>query len=879
MTDIPLTIRTQLSQALTQLSQVAPDSVAAREAIEVIVKQLGANQISLSSPAPSSPLSLFKRLPPVVVNSGALQGSVVSGQTYQLKLTNDGRAQLQFYLAPTANSSQPGLAGGSVNSLTTSTATSTPTSFVLSPEIAKRLLTLPATQLSQTLSAVQGKDNTRSAAQVVSPTNVSAPVTFKLSANVLELAGNNLRLSIDNPSLTAKLSTQSTPNNVVDLPLTKQSLAQVQSSQSYAVGEKVNLVIQARGNNWQVSIWPVSGNQSVATKGDVALQVSQRALLLAAGNSEQTSSPRSEQNTSNPLKTNTTTQTSSIQAPATALPSIQTSNSAAKALASDLRAAGSSDKNVNALIKVIVNPLVNKGFNLAILPTLAQQQPLELPLDVGKVVKQINQIAETDALNLAQQLSSGLTTKLVMQVPTNGEFKLLVYAAKLVAQLPLDTAMAQALKPLNINNLEKVITNLQSADKTASLGVVSTDAKSLNIDKTSTNSRDNQSLHASKNTPIDGLIKATANQADQRASNIAPINGNEAKPRTLVELKLALAQALNANSDASNTRITPALLNNKVEQLNLLHSLLRIVNAKADVPSNVLQQLDQGLLSATQSKELNDSNSKEWVKQLTQELKQSLPRGNEQDAAQIKQLLTQPAFTLSPVSIVTPPSTPGLLAGLLTLLQVSLASRLLRNQPSLAERVAQVLPSILSGNESTSSEGRSSAASKTMQEFSQLEQKQQLMRNIGKLLADHQSSKLNNAERMVQGQESFYYNLPAAFGGDFKNIELLIRRDEQREQDNSQHHNDGNKHWQLTMKLSVGEVGELLTKARLRPDEVDLDFYASNDEVKYQVLNFLPILKRRFSNLGITIAATQCQLGKIPTTLAQRPYHIFSTQA
>jgi hypothetical protein len=879
MTDIPLTIRTQLSQALTQLSQVAPDSVAAREAIEVIVKQLGANQISLSSPVPSSPLSLFKRLPPVVVNSGTLQGSVVSGQTYQLKLTNDGTAQLQFYLAPTANSTQPGQAGGSVNLLTNSSATSAPTTFVLSPEIAKRLLSLPATQLSQALNAVQGKDDARSSAQVVSPTNASAPGTVKLSANVVGLAGNNLRLSIDNPSLNSKVATQSTPNNIVDLPLTKQALAQVQSSQRYAVGEKVNLVIQARGNNWQVSILPVSDSQNVATKGDVAIQVSQRALLLAAGNSEQTSSSRSEQNALNPLKTTAVTQASSIQATSTPLPSTQTSNSTADALVSDLRATGLSDKNVNALIKVIVNPLVNKGFNLAILPALAQQQILELPLDVGKVVKQIKQIAETDALKLAQQLTTGLATKLTLQVPANGEPKLLVYPAKLVAQLPLDINTAQVLKPLKIENLEKVITNLQTSDKTANLGVVSTGAKDLNVDKTNANTREIQTLNTLKNTAVDGLMKTMVNETDQRPSSIAPINGNETKPSTLVELKLALTQALSANSAATNSRITPALLDNKAEQLTLLHSLLRIVNAKAEVPSNILQQLDQTLLTATQTKELGDSANKEWVKQLTQELKQSVPRGHEQDAAQIKQLLTQPAFTLSPVSIVTPPSSPGLLAGLLTLLQVSLASRLLRNQPSLAERVAQILPSILSGNESTSSEGRSSAASKTMQEFSQLEQKQQLMRNIGKLLADHQSSKLNNAERMVQGQESFYYNLPAAFGGDFKNIELLIRRDEQREQDNSKHNNDGNKHWQLTMKLSVGEIGELLTKARLRPDEVDLDFYASNDEVKYQVLNFLPILKRRFSNLGITIAATQCQLGKIPTTLAQRPYHIFSAQA
>jgi hypothetical protein len=874
MTDIPSTMRTQLSQALTQLSQVAPDSLAAREAIEVIVKQLNANQISLSSTQANSPLSLFKRLPPVVINSGTLQGSVVSGQTYQLKLSNDGSAQLQFYLTPAANEVRTGVAAGGLNPLAGSATSSTPTIFVLSPEVAKRLLSLPASQLSQALSALQGKVDTNSTSQAISPTNSAAPVILKLSATVLALQGNTLRLSIDNPSLSTKPAAQSTASNVIDVPLSKQALTQVQSSQNYTLGEKVSLTLQARGNAWQVSILPlVSDRQTTATRGDVALQVSQKALLLAALNKQQTPSLNSEQNAPTTIKTNTSTPLSSIQTP-----SIQTSNTVASSLASDLRAVGLNDKNVNDLIKVMINPLINKGLNLAILPALAQQQNIELPLELGKVLKQISSVSDADALKLVQQLSNGLATKLTLQVPASGELKLLAYPPKLVAQLPLDTPTAQALKPLKIDNLEKVITNLLAVEKTQQ-AATSIAAKSLNADRSAGNAGVTQTLNTGKNVAVDGLMKGMASEADKVPVNRAPTIGSEPKSSTLAELKLTLQQVLSANSATVNSRITPALLDNKVEQLNLLQSLLRIVNAKAEVPSTVLNQLDQVLLSATQTKELSESGGKEWVKQLTQELKQSLPRGNEQDAAQIKQLLTQPAFTLSPVSIIAPPSSPGLLAGLLTLLQVSLASRLLRNQPSLAERVAQILPSILSGSEGTSNEGRSNATSRTMQEFSQLEQKQQLLRNIGKLLADHQSSKLSNAERMVQGQESFYYNLPAAFGGNIKNIELLIKRDEQREQDNSKHNNDGNKHWQLTMKLSVGEVGELLTKARLRPDEVDLDFYASNDDVKHQVLNFLPILKRRFSNLGITIAATQCQLGKIPTTLAERPYHIFSTQA
>ena len=165
-----------------------------------------------------------------------------------------------------------------------------------------------------------------------------------------------------------------------------------------------------------------------------------------------------------------------------------------------------------------------------------------------------------------------------------------------------------------------------------------------------------------------------------------------------------------------------------------------------------------------------------------------------------------------------------------------------------------------------------------MSELSQLEQKHQLMKEIGRLLSGHQTSKLSNAEQMIQGQESFYYNLPSALGGTFKDIELLIKREDGNKEDLSVAE-QGNKTWQLTMKLAVGELGELLTKAKLRADTLELNFYASNETVKIQVLNFLPLLRRKLDSLGIEVSKSQCQLGKIPDTLQQRPYHMFQAKA
>jgi hypothetical protein len=153
-----------------------------------------------------------------------------------------------------------------------------------------------------------------------------------------------------------------------------------------------------------------------------------------------------------------------------------------------------------------------------------------------------------------------------------------------------------------------------------------------------------------------------------------------------------------------------------------------------------------------------------------------------------------------------------------------------------------------------------------------------LMKEIGRLLSGHQTSKLNNAEQMIQGQETFYYNLPSVLGGTFKDIELLIKR-EDNNKETAAVDTQGNKTWQLTMKLAVGELGELLTKAKLRSDTLEINFYASNETVKIQVMNYLPLLRRKLDSLGIEVSKSHCQLGKIPETLQQRPYHMFQAKA
>ena len=316
----------------------------------------------------------------------------------------------------------------------------------------------------------------------------------------------------------------------------------------------------------------------------------------------------------------------------------------------------------------------------------------------------------------------------------------------------------------------------------------------------------------------------------------------------------------------------------KAQAVEVLHSLLRVVQARAEQPSESLTRI-AGALNDTQF--IEEPGVKGLKEQVLEQIKQNVPQGKEQDANQIRQLLTNQALSLSATQIVSPVSGQGMLSGLVTLIQISLASRFARNQPHQSDKLSQGINSLFS-SESSSASGKTNSSApvsaKGLNEFAQLEQKHQILREISRLFAGHQSSKIGNAEQLLQGQDSFYYTLPSAFGNKLQDIELLVRRESESREDGKENENDNNRIWHLTMKLSAGDLGELLTKAKLRQGTLELDFYTSNEQTKHQVMNYLPLFNKRLTALGIEVTKSQCQLGKIPDTLRQRPYHLLQTK-
>ena len=453
-------------------------------------------------------------------------------------------------------------------------------------------------------------------------------------------------------------------------------------------------------------------------------------------------------------------------------------------------------------------------------PSSTRATPV-VSLALDTVIKQLHTkpLANVDVLlSKLTQLSSHT---LALQSAGNGRFELLAESPGVTAQLPVSKEILTALSPLKLP-LQQLVSKLLSQH--TPLNVAQEDKPQLNAKPA-----------------------ATASPIDQAHS--------------LAHQRTGLMEQV--------AKLPPEI---KAQSLKLVHSLLRVVQAKAELPAETLQKIDRAISDPQFSK---DHPLKGFIDTISQQIKHALPQGKQQDANQIRQLLSSPAFNISPAQLVAPPASQGLLGGLVALIQISLASRLLRNQPRQADRLSEVLGPIIAGATKRPAPPK---AAKGLADFYQLEQKHQLLKEIGRLLSGHQANKLGNAEQAIQGQESFYYTLPSAFGDKVKDIELLIRRDRESNKEQTNDPTQG-KSWHLTMKLSVGEAGELLTKARLRPDHLELDFYASNEETKDQVLNFLPLFNKRLHGLGIEVAKSQCQLGKIPETLQQRPYHVFETKA
>ncbi|AEP30597.1 flagellar hook-length control protein FliK [Brumicola nitratireducens] len=344
-----------------------------------------------------------------------------------------------------------------------------------------------------------------------------------------------------------------------------------------------------------------------------------------------------------------------------------------------------------------------------------------------------------------------------------------------------------------------------------------------------------QLLSQLPNTKISSIIEQLSNLAATQRVN----------PATTIDSLKTQVQALSQSTLAQSASQSQTLS---------LANIISALNADADIAE--LSPETQALLRYVRDQLPNTSAAQQTAI----------------DAKTIQQLVAAP-LNNAPINALSPTAVSGFLSGLVTLLQVSLASKLQRQSNKQASKMQDQIPDVI---KSIVPNVTSAQSAKLLSDFRQFDAKHTLSAEVAKMLFSHQNHKLKSIESSLQGQDQLYYALPNVFDKNADDIELLVKR-ETRENKNSDN-NEGSSSWYLTMKLDVGPLGQMLAKTQLKDDEIKLQLYTSTTELKNKAYDMLPFLQRRLSALGINLTEKSCQLGKIPKQLKTEHYQVFETQ-
>ena len=254
--------------------------------------------------------------------------------------------------------------------------------------------------------------------------------------------------------------------------------------------------------------------------------------------------------------------------------------------------------------------------------------------------------------------------------------------------------------------------------------------------------------------------------------------------------------------------------------------------------------------------------------------KKLTPDMNEQGLSQrLQQLISSQALVTTPINLSSPVNASSFVQGLVALVQLALAGRAMQRQPGLKTQI-DAPDSIVS--KTLANMGVTTQPSRVSQDMNQLDGRQQLLSQLKTLLSSHQQNKIANVDSRIQGQDSFYYVLPS-LSQHQSPPELLVKREQGGQ--NNKHAQAGQRSlWNITMKLDIGDSGQVLAKSKIDKSTITLDLYASSDEVLKRIGDTLPYLHKRLTSLGLVVENTSYQRGHIPDTLNSRPHQIFETR-
>ena len=313
------------------------------------------------------------------------------------------------------------------------------------------------------------------------------------------------------------------------------------------------------------------------------------------------------------------------------------------------------------------------------------------------------------------------------------------------------------------------------------------------------------------------------------------------------------------STPASSNEITSALSTSKPSALQGQP----VTKAAGDNISEPLKQTESLAISnSTSEAEKQSANQNNSLTTATQDL-----------PSRLQSILTTNALLTTPINLTSPVSNSNFVQGLVALVQLALAGRAMQRQPNL-KKLIDAPESVVS--KTLSNIGSTAQPSRVTQDLSQLDSRQQLLSQLKTLLANHQQSKIASVDSRIQGQDSFYYVLPSM--SQYQSpTELLIHREQERKQ-NDKKTDNGRALWNVTMKLDIGDTGQVLAKSRIDKSSITIDLYASNEVILRRIADTMPYLTRRLTSLGLEVEKSSFQRGQIPETLKTRPHQIFETR-
>ena len=365
------------------------------------------------------------------------------------------------------------------------------------------------------------------------------------------------------------------------------------------------------------------------------------------------------------------------------------------------------------------------------------------------------------------------------------------------------------------------------------------------------------------NEQLSSTLKGTTSQAkdtidvDKLAEQSNLVKDNAGKSSLA-----ALAQALSGQAKG----LSSSLLSNIIQQLTASQN--KSVGAPPTISDTSSPHANPNAIEGPASETLTA------IEEMKTSSRKVVADMNEQGLSQrLQQLISTQALVTTPLSLTSPANSSNFIQGLVALVQLALAGRAMQRQPSLKTQI-DAPDSVVS--KTLANMGVTSQPSRVSQDINQLDGRQQLLAQLKTLLSSHQQNKIANVDSRIQGQDSFYYILPS-LSQHYSPPELLIKR-EQGGPNHKSAQAGQRSLWNITMKLDIGDSGQVLAKSKIDKNTITLDLYASSDEVLKRISDTLPYLKRRLTSLGLTVESTSLQRGHIPETLNSRPHQIFETR-